>query len=159
MKFDIIPAQEEHLAAAADIAIEAWTPIREVFRRELGDVLYEAAFDGWQEAKRNGVMQELRSGRGFVAIMEGRVVGFISYTVNEARAMGTIGTNAVSSSCRGHGVGPAMYAFVQEEMRREGMKFASVTTGGDDGHAPARRAYEKAGFKRFLPSVKYYKEL
>lgn len=40
----------------------------------------------------------------------------------------------------------------------EGMKYATVSTGLDDGHAPARRAYEKMGFSKNLPSVKYYME-
>ena len=35
----------------------------------------------------------------------------------------------------------------------------TVTTGLDDGHAPARRAYEKAGFEKNLPSLTYYKKL
>ena len=34
-----------------------------------------------------------------------------------------------------------------------------VTTGADDAHAPARRAYEKAGFEKSLSSVTYYKKL
>ena len=40
----IIPAEEKHLEAAADIAVAAWTPIREIFRRDLGD-------DAWREWK------------------------------------------------------------------------------------------------------------
>ena len=33
-----------------------------------------------------------------------------------------------------------------EEMRARGLDLAIVATGGDPGHAPARRTYEKAGF-------------
>ena len=39
-------------------------------------------------------------------------------------------------------------------MRRRGITLATVATGGDPGHAPARRTYEKAGFTSF-PQVLY----
>jgi len=38
------------------------------------------------------------------------------------------------------------------------MKMAVVETGGDEGHAPARRAYEKVGYTD-LPLVRYLKDL
>ena len=34
-----------------------------------------------------------------------------------------------------------------------------VGTGGDPSHAPARRAYEKAGFGPAIPSLYYYRAL
>ena len=43
-------------------------------------------------------------------------------------------------------------------MRNAGMTLATVATGGDPAHAPARRSYEKAGFVA-LPLVRYYKAL
>jgi hypothetical protein len=39
------------------------------------------------------------------------------------------------------------------------MRVATVGTGGDPSHAPARRAYEKAGFDREIPSVWMYRPL
>jgi hypothetical protein len=33
------------------------------------------------------------------------------------------------------------------------MLAATVATGGDASHAPARRAYQKAGFEAQIPSV------
>lgn len=158
----IVPAREEYIPAAVDIAITAWTSIREVFRRELGDELYEVWFNGWQKSKREDVEREMRSGRGFVTLMNGKVVSFGSWRPVEAAdgiMTGRIGTNAVAPEARGHGIGSAMYEFLFNEMRREGIEYASVLTGLDDGHAPARRAYQKAGFKAALPSVTYYKKL
>jgi hypothetical protein len=40
-----------------------------------------------------------------------------------------------------------------------GMRYATVGTGGDPSHEPARRAYEKAGFSVHIPSVYMYREL
>lgn len=155
----IVPACEEHIEAACDIAIKAWTPIRAVFRRDLGDELYEAHFNNWQQSKRDGVAKGLRSGRGYVALLDGKVVGFVTYHVDFIRSSGEIGGNAVDPDCRGMGIGPKMYEFVLNKMREEGMAFATVVTGLDDGHAPARRAYQKAGFEKNLPSIKYFQKL
>jgi ribosomal protein S18 acetylase RimI-like enzyme len=44
------------------------------------------------------------------------------------------------------------------EMKSAGVKMAVAETGGDEGHAPARRAYEKVGYTR-LPLVRYFKDL
>lgn len=57
------------------------------------------------------------------------------------------------------GVAKKMYDYVIEEMKTKGVKTVSVTTGLDDAHAPARRAYEKLGFEKVLNSVTYYKEI
>ena len=45
------------------------------------------------------------------------------------------------------GIGPKLYDKVLQTMKEQGMEYATVTTGLDDGHAPARRAYQKAGFE------------
>jgi hypothetical protein len=39
-----------------------------------------------------------------------------------------------------------------------GMTVAMVESGGDAGHAPAKRTYEKAGFS-LLPVARYFKAL
>jgi hypothetical protein len=52
-----------------------------------------------------------------------------------------------------------MYNFVLVQMRDAGMNAAVVTTGGDDAHAPAERAYEEAGFSGPVPSVEYHIKL
>jgi hypothetical protein len=43
-------------------------------------------------------------------------------------------------------------------MRTSGMDIAVVETGGDSGHAPARAAYETAGFT-LLPIARYFRLL
>ena len=52
-----------------------------------------------------------------------------------------------------------MYGFALQRMREAGMTAATVGTGGDPSHAPARRAYEKAGFGPALPTVYFYRSL
>ena len=40
-------------------------------------------------------------------------------------------------------------------LRPSGMRVAMIETGGDPGHAPARRVYEKAGYTA-LPTVCFF---
>jgi len=154
----IVAAREEHFEIAGDMAIKAWTPIHEEYKRLLGEEIHKTFFDDWRDKKKNSVINSLASPRGYVALVDDVVAGFISYRVDENAKTGEIIGNAVDDKFRGMGIGTMMYEFVMDKMREEGMAAVVVTTGGDDAHAPARRAYEKAGFEKFLPSVKYYKK-
>jgi len=159
MNIKIISAEEKYIDQAIKIAIDAWTPIREEFRRLLGDEIYASQFTDWQTKKAESVKGQLLSGKGYVALSEDKVLGFISYMIHKDTNTGEILANAVSLDARGIGVGTMMYNFVTDKMKSEGVKFVTVHTGLDDAHAPARRAYEKAGFSLSLPSVQYYKKL
>lgn len=150
---------EETIYAACDIAIKAWTPIREIFKREIGEDLYEAFFGNWKETKQKEVFENLSKGNGYIALLDGVVAGFICYKFDSVRKTGEICTNAVSPEHRGMGIANKMYNYVLAKMRENGIEYVSVHTGLDDGHAPARRAYEKLGFKANLPSVDYYMKL
>jgi GNAT superfamily N-acetyltransferase len=59
---------------------------------------------------------------------------------------------------QGHGIGTALTEFTLNWMKEAGMSVAMVETGGDSGHAPARRTYEKLGFG-LLPIARYFKKL
>ena len=72
---------------------------------------------------------------------------------------GTITNNAVDPDCGEKGVGQEMYKAILERFRAEGLRAAMVTTGGDPAHAPARRAYERAGFKLKTEQVFYIMDL
>ncbi|NJL58198.1 GNAT family N-acetyltransferase [bacterium] len=56
------------------------------------------------------------------------------------------------------GIGTRLNEFALTQMHAAGMVLVEVGTGGDDTHAPARRAYEKAGFIA-VPLVRYFKRL
>lgn len=159
MDITIISAEEKYMDQATKIAIDAWTPIREEFKRLLGDEIYASQFTDWQAKKAESVKNQLLSGRGFVAVSDGNVLGFISYMIHKDTKTGEILANAVSPDARGMGIGSMMYDFVIQKMKSEGAEFVTVHTGLDSAHAPARRAYERAGFEVSLPSVQYYKKL
>ena len=156
---EILPYSLKYADEVAALTIEAWTPIREKYREILGDELYLLEFENWKAIKTRKVLEMMSTGRGFVAIVDGELAGFIHYSMSEDGLSGEIGNNAVSNKFRGRGIAQVMYAHVLEKMKSEGAEYATVVTGLDDSHAPARRSYEKAGFDRGLPSVKYYKKI
>ena len=158
-KITIVDVKKEYIEKAGDIAIKAWTPIREEFRRILGDELYEPFFNNWQEPKRRSITSSLEKARGFIALVDGVVAGFIFYTKDEASKTAQIGGMAVDSDFKGLGLGKKLCNHALEQMRLDGMLYATVTTGLDDAHAPARHTYESVGFEKNLPSVKYYMNL
>lgn len=65
---------------------------------------------------------------------------------------------AVDPTAQRQGIGRRLIETALDYMRSEGVTRAELGTGGDPGHAAARRAYERAGFVG-LPLVHYYKEL
>ena len=146
------------IEAAAQIAGEAWTPVFECFRAQLGDELFET-FIGtdWKARKIDATRREMAAEESWVTKIDGKVVAFIAYRVSGKYA--EILGNAVDPACQGMGLGTAQYRFVLDRMREAGAEYVSVTTGGDDGHAPARRAYEAVGFKAFTPSRTYRMKL
>lgn len=152
-------AKSEHFEASGDIAIKAWTPIREEFKKLLSEEIYVPFFENWQKAKRNEIIRGLRDGNGYVAIVNSKVVGFVYYFADNSTKIGTIGGLAVDESAKGKGIGKTLCNHALDQMRKNGMLNATVTTGGDDAHAPARKTYESVGFEKFLPSVKYYMSL
>lgn len=155
----IRPARAEDEAAVVAIARAAWTPIYEEFRRRLGDELFSLFYPTPLDDKEAQVKATLLNGGCFVSELEGRVVGFINVSLDEAKRVGRIGNNAVDPTIRGRGIGGRQYDFVKQHLRERGALAVAVMTGLDDAHAPARRAYEKAGFELNLPSVNYFQKL
>ena len=143
------------------IAVAAWEPIFAYFRQAMGAELFAAACPNWQQEKARQVRAACRpdSSPGVcVAEKDGRVVGFITFCA-KGSGIGEIGNNAVHPDFQGQGIGTRMYQHVFQRLRERGMRFVKVHTGGDPAHAPARRAYEKAGFDIQLPTVDYYRKL
>ena len=115
------------------------------------------------DCKRKEVLLRAENSPERIIVAEdesGNIAGFATYDLDHERKIGIIGSNAVDKSMGLKGVGQAMYAEIFRRFKQAGMTAAQVTTGLDDGHAPARRAYQRAGFGEFsLPSVTYFKKL
>lgn len=156
---DLEPADVE---AAVEIAVAAWEPVYDSYRRTMGEELFAAAHPDWRAEKAGQIRSacEPRDQAGAcVAEVAGRVVGFVTFYAFPGTGIGEIGNNAVRPDFQNRGIATRMYAHACRRLRELGMRFAAVGTGGDPVHAPARRAYEKAGFSIRLPGVKYYRKL
>jgi GNAT superfamily N-acetyltransferase len=151
-----LPARSDHLPVLDEIRQAAFAPIFASFRSMLGDEIYEAAQAREDRGQADLLASLLLPGSGWevYAVEQGRdVVGFMAIQLDHDTKMGQIGLNAVHPGHAGQGVGTAMVEFAVARMKEAGMRVATVATGGDPSHAPARQAYRKAGFAAEIPSV------
>lgn len=155
----IVAPHSDYIEAAAEIAAKAWIPIREVDKEILGEEIYNFLYENWQETKKRAVHNFLNAGKGFIALCDNKVVGLTTYNIDEKSQIGEIFNNAVSPDARGLGIAGKLNNAVLNLFKEKKCVAAQVSTGLDDGHAPARKAYEKLGFSRGLPQVEYYMKL
>ncbi|MCP4536410.1 MAG: GNAT family N-acetyltransferase [Chloroflexi bacterium] len=142
------------------ISLLAWEPVFVSFKQVLGPKIYAMIWPDWQKSQREHAEKVCQDGDEtmvYVAKVDGIVVGFVAYQLHKDE-MGEIYLLAVHPEYQNCGIGTALNNFALVKMKESGMKMAIVGTGGDPGHAPARRSYEKAGYTA-LPLVRYYKDL
>ncbi|MBV9267378.1 MAG: GNAT family N-acetyltransferase [Acidobacteriaceae bacterium] len=152
---------EADWGAVLEICLLAFTPIHQSFERCLGTELFTLIYPDWKASNEKYLRALIESGereRLLVAEENGAVVAFIHYQLNSEKQCGEIGLNAVHPAHQGKGIGSSMYSHVLDLMRRQGMNYVQVGTGGDPSHVPARRAYEKVGFVP-LAVVNYFRDL
>ena len=124
---------------------------------QYGKEMHDQIHAGWEEQLVKNLAAAQMAGRGYVAIVDGKVAGFAAYRLDGK--MGVVARNAVDPVYRGRGIAKLMYGKLINGMIAEGYQYARVHTGLDEGHTGARRAYGKVGFQRNLPSTVYYREL
>jgi ribosomal protein S18 acetylase RimI-like enzyme len=76
----------------------------------------------------------------FVAQLGETVAGFIAYAVNGEDQTGEVELLAVHPDYQNRGIGTELNNVALEKMKESGVRLAVVGTGGDPGHAPARRS-------------------
>lgn len=149
-------AGTDDLPRLDEVRQAAFAPVFASFRSILGEDIYnlaQAREDEAQGALLTSLLAPASGWEVYVVDWAGVVVGFVSVQLNLDTQVGEIGLNAVHPAYAGKGIGTAMYHFAITRMKEAGMRVATVATGGDASHAPARRAYEKAGFAVQIPSV------
>jgi GNAT superfamily N-acetyltransferase len=142
------------------LSLDAWEPVFRSFCQVLGPEIYALIYPNWTKSQAQGVESACRDEGNTVWVAEedGVVVGFIAYTLDREKKVGTVQLLAVHPDHQNRGIGTRLNTFALERMQESGMDLAEVGTGGDPGHAPARRSYEKSGYTA-LPLVRYYKAL
>ena len=154
---------EKDVEAICDIAVKQWSVIYDGYAERLGEELYHLVNEGDPLKRKEAEIRKNANDFEHCVVTEidGKVVGFAHFrtiTINE-QPVGILGHNAVNSDYKGRGIAGKQYDVIFEKMKELGCVAVMVHTGLDDAHAPARRAYEKAGFEKNLPSVLYYKKL
>ena len=149
------------LTEIMDIANRAWRKIYKMFREAYGDELFQLIVPDETTSKGEQIKAHCSRRPEWVLICEeeGCIAGFVTFALDTDRKIGAIGNNARDPDCDLKGIGQQMYKAVLEYFREHGMVYAKVHTGLDYAHAPARRAYERAGFNIRHEDVDYYMKL
>ena len=157
----IRPFEGRDTVAIVELSLRAWAPVFAFLEQVLGSAVFRSMHPDWREDQRRAVEEVCASQetRVWVAEVNGQTVGFVATGVFDAeRGMGEISMLAVEPDHQAGGIGTALTGFALESLKDAGMTTAMVETGGDPGHAPARRTYERAGFT-LLPIARYFKDL
>jgi GNAT superfamily N-acetyltransferase len=154
------PYAREDREAVLAICLAAFAPIHAGFEAALGPAIYALEFPDWRGdyARKIAAWPPPEPARAYIAEAGGSLVAFVESSVR-AGGLGEIGLNAVAPDWQGRGIGRALYAFALEALRARGAMAATVGTGGDAAHAPARAAYAAVGFDRAIPSLHLYRRL
>jgi GNAT superfamily N-acetyltransferase len=145
--------------AVVALALRAWAPVFASFENVLGPTIYPLVYPDWRSSQTAAVRGVCAGEHVFVAEVGGRPVGFAAVVLRDDDPRSAeLDMIAVDPARQRHGVGAALMTYAVDYMRAHGVLVADIATGGDPGHAPARRAYQKAGFTA-LPLVRYYKAL
>jgi ribosomal protein S18 acetylase RimI-like enzyme len=157
----IRPYHETDALDVVRLSLRAWTPVFASERDVMGDEIFERLNgDDWRRQQRQDVEKVLADGETevWVAEVNGRVVGFVAAVLKVDGRMGEVYMLAVDPESQNHGLGTQLTDVATDWIRNAGLSLALVSTGGDAGHAAARRTYEKAGYTP-VPSVNYFKAL
>lgn len=145
-----------------ELSLRAWSPVFASMLQVLGQQIFIRLHgDDWRKYQEKAVRDTLADNAMTVWVAEAgqEVVGFVAATVLDSeRLLGEIRMLAVDPLSQGHGIGTSLTTQATDWLRGRGMQVAMIGTGGDPGHAPARRIYEKADYT-VIPMARYFKAL
>jgi ribosomal protein S18 acetylase RimI-like enzyme len=172
----IVPFEPRHLEGVVGLSLRAWAPVfvslKEVFEPAVFDAFYPG---GWLESQKKAVEDVCATPGMNVWVAEVNpaapaeknappanpapsVAGFVAVRKHDDGILGEIYMIAVDPDHQQRGIGVELTNFAVDWMKSAGLSVAMVETGSDPGHAPARRLYEKSGFRLFAAS-RYFMKL
>jgi ribosomal protein S18 acetylase RimI-like enzyme len=157
----IEPYDPRHLEGVVRLSLRAWSPVFDSLEQVFAPPVYDTFYpEGWRVSQEKAVRDVCASAdfKVWVALESQTVAGFVALRYHAADKLGEIYMIAVDPDFQRRGIALAMTDFAVERMKEAGMAIAMVETGGDPGHAPARAAYERAGFGLF-PVARYFRKL
>jgi ribosomal protein S18 acetylase RimI-like enzyme len=162
MSFLIRPYAPADLPALQAVRAAAFAPVFASFRNIVGPEIAALGLTTAEQEQADLLdsIAKPDSGHSIVVAESGGVIaGFVSWRTDIAPGIGEITLNGVHPDHGGKGIGTALYHHALAALKSAGMLLATVGTGGDPSHAPARRAYEKVGFSVHIPSIYMYRKL
>lgn len=160
MNVSIVPYAAHHLDAVIGLSLRAWEPVFASIQKVMDPEVYSEQHPDWRVDQQAAIEAVCAADdmHVWVAVDGDAVAGFVAVKLHEESKMGEIYMIAVEPDYQRRGIASDLSEFALNWMKRAGMTTAMVETGGDPGHAPARRTYEKAGFQ-MLPIARYFKKL
>lgn len=151
------PSDEEPIV---QLSLRAWAPVFASIKRVLGVEIFETLHPDWREDQAREVRKVLAGPPNsvWVAAPQRVAIGFVAATVHPDGLMGEVVMLAVEPGEQRRGIGSALIECATEWLRSSGVRIAVVETGGDPGHAPARRTYDRAKYTP-LPIARYFRAL
>jgi GNAT superfamily N-acetyltransferase len=143
-----------------ELSLRAWAPVFSSLEQVLGREIFVRLHGNWRQYQEKAVRDTLadHATQVWVAEVERGVVAFVAAKLHPERQIGEISMLAVDPDEQRRGIGTALTEVATGWLRDAGMPVAMVETGGDPGHAPARRVYQKATYTVF-PVARYFKAL
>lgn len=150
---------ERDLEGIVRLSLRAWDPVFVSIEESMEPEVYTHFFPDWRSEQQSSVATVCadKEAKVWVYDEEGTIVGFVA-VYPRTPTYGEIYMIAVDPDVQKQGIGVALSEHALTWMRENGMVVAMVETGADPGHAPARRLYEKSGF-RLWPVARYFKHL
>ena len=158
MPITMRPAALDDMPRIQQLVQQIWNIGADFVMEEKYGAVGEEQWDRWLVPK---VMSRLWEELDNVWVTEedGALLGFFSYAMGSARKVGTLHYNGVAHEARGRGIGTMQVAKAVAIFREAGMAYACVGTSLNEGHAAARRVYEKNGFEPLIEYVMYARRL
>ncbi len=157
---EIVPYDDSRFDAIVRLSLRAWEPVFESIENAMDPDVYREQHPDWRVTQRNAVESVCADEdvHVWVASEGSQTVGFVALKLHTEERMGEIYMIAVDPDFQRRGTATALTNHSLAWLKKAGMTTVTVETGGDPGHAPARRTYESAGFRLF-PVARYFKKL
>jgi ribosomal protein S18 acetylase RimI-like enzyme len=137
----------------AEITKVAWKEV--TLTKIIEDRFGPRAGKPWWHYKLTAIMAQAWSHPECFLVAEygGQIVGYATYSLDDETKIGHVLNNAVDPSYQGRGIGSALHREALRRIIDAGMEGIQVGTGIDN--VPARRMYEKHGFKEAFHTITY----
>ena len=155
--FTIRVASADDLPAIRAITAEVFQPV--ALEGRIAAALGDDGGPGWLALKMDLIAAEIRNlpDGCFVAVENGRVIGYVTNSINPVASRGYISSLAITAACQGRGVGRALVNRSLAYFRARKLRQAKIDTL--DANQVGRHLYPAIGFKEAARVIHYVMKL